>query len=575
MPGSPILTPRRSSLIPRSSTSTRGTKIYPNLSESSSNGKPGNSDRDADLKSHPTVAESVTEQHDTVQNLPGLKDQTNLPKETGPPRVDSEPSRAQTKTAVKDEKTPFERQEAFSSSNDSPILIAKSIEGIHDFVACTSSSHTSSTQADCELPSLLSTPLPPDDQDTSFSTESSNQSSSPTEDESLVYILHEGTGYQKGLMKARLRRSAGLKTTRSVTMPTHLTQGVLDQPLTKSSNASSDKIPFIPHSESTQTISSHYSDAPSSISKEPNKEPRLVRRGSDDSFHSIESWHSPSAPMPASPLISRPDSPVKLAKFPQPRQELDASYQQVIGQDQRSEAPSSAGMPCAWETDDEDEESVGSQESVTTAPDVPSSRIAKGDDVGTAGMEDAAKGDAAATVRRRRPVPSHRPTTSSISSVGRRALSPLPPAANLFTPVATVERRPILSKLETVKKIPMAIISKTCEMLIGPPSHLITLMLKVAAKIAAGQWRGLVYGYDDFGEQIPVHWDYSEGEFSDWSDDEPYMGSNHGHGEHPGHHGHHGNQHLTHDGSHQKKAADEPLTEQPESLDDSRNWGVD
>jgi hypothetical protein len=60
----------------------------------------------------------------------------------------------------------------------------------------------------------------------------------------------------------------------------------------------------------------------------------------------------------------------------------------------------------------------------------------------------------------------------------------------------------------------MAVIQKTCEILMSPPSHLISLMLKVAARIAAGEWRGLVFGVDERGEQIPVQWDWSEEEDS-------------------------------------------------------------
>ncbi|RSM06055.1 hypothetical protein CEP52_005891 [Fusarium oligoseptatum] len=127
----------------------------------------------------------------------------------------------------------------------------------------------------------------------------------------------------------------------------------------------------------------------------------------------------------------------------------------------------------------------------------------------------------------------------------------------------------------------MAIISKTCEMIIGPPSHLITLMLKVAAKIVAGQWRGLVFGYGDDGEQIPVQWDYSEGDFSDWSDDEPHMSSHHDHHGHHRHHGHGHHGHRRHSShamhSHDKEEATMKNTtaERPESSDDSRSWGVD
>ena len=58
----------------------------------------------------------------------------------------------------------------------------------------------------------------------------------------------------------------------------------------------------------------------------------------------------------------------------------------------------------------------------------------------------------------------------------------------------------------------MAVIHKTFEILMSPPSHLVNLMLKVAARIAAGEWRGFLSGTDERGEWIPVQWD--------WSDDE-------------------------------------------------------
>lgn len=40
-------------------------------------------------------------------------------------------------------------------------------------------------------------------------------------------------------------------------------------------------------------------------------------------------------------------------------------------------------------------------------------------------------------------------------------------------------------------------------------------MLNVAARIAAGEWRGFVFGTDEHGEQIPVHWDWSDDEDSE------------------------------------------------------------
>lgn len=47
-------------------------------------------------------------------------------------------------------------------------------------------------------------------------------------------------------------------------------------------------------------------------------------------------------------------------------------------------------------------------------------------------------------------------------------------------------------------------------MILGPPTHLINLMLKVAARIAAGEFRGFVFGMGEGGEVVDVRWDWSD-----------------------------------------------------------------
>ncbi|SPQ25821.1 8baf18b7-203b-44ab-92c7-7395675baa57 [Thermothielavioides terrestris] len=110
---------------------------------------------------------------------------------------------------------------------------------------------------------------------------------------------------------------------------------------------------------------------------------------------------------------------------------------------------------------------------------------------------------------------------------------PLPaaPAADLLTPrraSATAGRASADSGTSTnttatarttgtlaaVRRLPMTVIHKTCEILMSPPSHLISLMLNVAARIAAGEWRGLVFGMGETGERVSVTWDWSDGEFA-------------------------------------------------------------
>ncbi|GKT89964.1 hypothetical protein Ct61P_07814 [Colletotrichum tofieldiae] len=157
-----------------------------------------------------------------------------------------------------------------------------------------------------------------------------------------------------------------------------------------------------------------------------------------------------------------------------------------------------------------------SQESAATAPDMASEAVEQPDKIALS--ED----EAAMSAVARRPYIRHRSTTSSIS-VGRRALSPLPTAANLFATTNTQARHhPLRSRLELVRRIPMAIVSKTCEVLLGPPSHLIALMLQVAAKIAAGQWRGMMFGFGEGGETIPVQWDYSDDEYDSWGENDDF-----------------------------------------------------
>ena len=62
------------------------------------------------------------------------------------------------------------------------------------------------------------------------------------------------------------------------------------------------------------------------------------------------------------------------------------------------------------------------------------------------------------------------------------------------------------SRLDAARRLPLAVVRKTCEILLSPPGHLIGLMLRVAARIAAGEWRGLVWG--EGGERV-VWGDYS------------------------------------------------------------------
>jgi hypothetical protein len=267
--------------------------------------------------------------------------------------------------------------------------------------------------------------------------------------------LHEGAGRQTAQRKVRLRRSTGFGSMRLSSAPVR------------------------PLSIVTTTAASA-TPAPAAAEESGNVSPTE----SEDSFHSVESWHAKETVLPPSPPISQADSKAKVS-------------------DTTSDTVS-------------DNASDTSEYSAATAPDDKPLSVPDEDSI-------LGENDLAWIATQYLDVDRTRakdwPSTND-TSLRRRALSPLPAAATIFSPPIRASRALIYNnRLEIMRKIPMAIISKTCSMVLGPPLHLLTLMLKVAAKISAGQSRGQEYGYGMDGEQIPVQWDYSDGDISDWDED--------------------------------------------------------
>jgi hypothetical protein len=245
---------------------------------------------------------------------------------------------------------------------------------------------------------------------------------------------------------------------------------------------------------------------------------------STDSFHSVESWHS-------LVTLALPSPPPSQAATPLEEFSSDTS---------RNEVPAVGTPYPAWASDD-------------TATPKQATHVIPGSFI----VSDSSEEDVERAPRRPRPVvnmksaeaigeevklkmsrlsspegraPTRRRSHASTLPISRRALSPLPLAANFFTPPP---RQTPQSRLAAVRRLPAAIVHKTVEILLSPPGHLVNLMLKVAAKIAAGEWRGFVFGVGEAGERIPVQWDYySDGDFSGLSDDDDdadddYMLANH------------------------------------------------
>ncbi|KAI0474267.1 inheritance of peroxisomes protein 1-domain-containing protein [Xylaria cf. heliscus] len=223
---------------------------------------------------------------------------------------------------------------------------------------------------------------------------------------------------------------------------------------------------------------------------------------STDSFHSVQSWRSSVTPPLAPPHPGDSPSNIESVDLPESSPAADSSdhvttpknVADVVTSSSVSDScgnVESASQPARFITDKRSKKSVDSEGGLGASRLFP--------------VEDKLR------LRGRR---------SNALSISRRALSPLPPASNLFTPPP---RQTSQSRLAALRRLPVTIIHKTMELLLGPPIHLIKLMLKVAAMIVAGEWRGLVFGFSETGERIPVQWDYySDDEFSDLSDSDDY-----------------------------------------------------
>ncbi|KAI5853631.1 inheritance of peroxisomes protein 1-domain-containing protein [Durotheca rogersii] len=236
------------------------------------------------------------------------------------------------------------------------------------------------------------------------------------------------------------------------------------------------------------------------------------RFGPADPFTSVQSWHPPITPLPPSPPSSRPVTPSQ-REFPHPHESVALPRQSSSGKDPQAHASppdvSGALTPCA-------DKAAGPTNAIASPapPSVPS----EGDNVVAISLPEAEVPHTSALEERPEGQNWSRPRHHSLS-ISRHALSPLPPAADFFS---APQRQVSQSRVETASRVPGTIIHKTVEILLTPPSYLVNTMLKVAAKIAAGEWRGLVFGLGEGGEKIPVQWDYSDGEFSSWSDDDDY-----------------------------------------------------
>ncbi|OBT90864.1 hypothetical protein VE02_00450 [Pseudogymnoascus sp. 03VT05] len=234
---------------------------------------------------------------------------------------------------------------------------------------------------------------------------------------------------------------------------------------------------------------------------------------SQDSFHTVQSWHSPITPIFPASSDSRPSTPTT---YPYPHDNIKLPKRtpepQSVSELTNSPNSETPNTPGVWTMVDTPETKLSGSLLQSSPPSpttpTPAHKIQEDHDEEEV-YEDASPSAEVVVADTRK----HRSVSERSSS--RRALSPLPSPANLFSPSLSRARH-----LRTARHLPTAIIQKTWEILMSPPSHLVQIMVEIAAKIKAGQWRGAVFGVDEGGEEVVGQWDYGDGDFmcDQWDD---------------------------------------------------------
>ncbi len=207
-----------------------------------------------------------------------------------------------------------------------------------------------------------------------------------------------------------------------------------------------------------------------------------------DSFHS---FHSPISPLPPSPTF--PDHTSSSAAL-----EADIDVPQTRGHKRDlSELTIRAGSPELWELDS----APSGETTYYSPPDVPTTPPLLSD---TASIDEDHWSEATT------PSPTTEIRRRGLGS-RRRTHSPLPSSSNLYAPYSPRSHM-------SGHHLTTAILQRTCSLLLGPPVQLVALMLRIAAKIARGAFRGTSYRLGEGAQKIPCSWEFSS-DGSDETDD--------------------------------------------------------
>lgn len=313
--------------------------------------------------------------------------------------------------------------------------------------------------------------LAPDSADEYITAESDNNSSSGADDE--VGIV---TGDQKPVIHSSAAtknpdsmegskcptRPGILATGRAVTAPTQLTI----------------KAPSLSELDPSTPATKSGVKEPSALSS---------------SVDSFRSFHSPISPLPPSPPYSDPPSPLLSVSG-----DIEMRRLRLHTRD-HSEITITADTPNYWAPIHTPTRSKHDP-SLTASPETPKG-VQEADNEADEVWSDVMESPLTTELRYR-----------SVAQ-RRRALSPLPLPANLFSPTSRASRQHLTT----------AIIQKTCAILLGPPVQLVALMLNIARKIANGATRGIAFGFGEAGETIPCRWDHSDADerrSAPWDEDD-------------------------------------------------------
>lgn len=105
--------------------------------------------------------------------------------------------------------------------------------------------------------------------------------------------------------------------------------------------------------------------------------------------------------------------------------------------------------------------------------------------------------------------PSMIPLKRLTGATQRRAFSPMPHPQNLFRP--NRGQGP-------AKQLTAALVRKTYELILGPPAHLVSLMLQIAARVSNGAFGWNTYKIKNTAERIPCSWESSDED--EWDEDD-------------------------------------------------------